>query len=131
MVASLPELADNPAPPDAIIVDASRFDQVDSAWLGAQLRQGRHIVGINVPFSRLEQLPGYRQPRDPARFREDPGGRLFFSALYHYADAPGAQWVAQSDRIYSPEGFLALLDGTIRSARYACPPTCPAPPRAR
>lgn len=94
----------------AVLIDRRFFDQVPPAWLAAQLAAGQIIVGLNVPSAWLEQIQGYRQPSRPNTFRQDWGGRPFYSMVYQRHNASGALLVgAGSDKINSTTGFFALL----------------------
>lgn len=110
VVSSIPEMVANATGISTIIVDRYYFNQLDAAWLAAQLQAGRIIVGLNVPSAQLEGIQGYRQPRQPNKFVQDWNGRSFYSLIYQWHDANGGLQVgAASDVISSQDGLLARL----------------------
>lgn len=115
LVSSVADLKTSAPSAAAIIIDRSAFDQLSQDWLAAQLQEGRIIVGLNVPSARLTQIPGYRSPKHPYTFRQDWGGRPFYSLVYQQHDPDGSLHVgASSDVINTPEGFFARLSVKIQ-----------------
>lgn len=110
LVSSVADLEASAPSAAAIIVDRSAFDRLSQDWLAAQLQEGRIIVGLNVPSAQLTQIPGYRSPKHPYTFRQDWGGRPFYSLVYQQRDPGGSLHVgASSDVINTPEGFFGRL----------------------
>lgn len=116
---------------DAILVDSGAFARLDPAWLAGQLQQGRLIVALNTPASRLQRIPGYRP--EPITFREDWGGQPFFSYIWQYREGNTLHAVSGSDRIADADTFLRTVytltpagQAEIRS-RAPAPPPLPTP----
>lgn len=107
VVSSVPDLVAGALTADALIIDATRFDRVDALWLATQLRDGKVIAALNVPFTRLAALPGYRQPPTPLEYRQDWGGRPFFSFVRQWQDSRGVMHLSTgSDYLNSPGDFF-------------------------
>lgn len=113
---------------DAVIIDTNVFSSVSQTWLAAQLQQGRIIVGLNVPASRLEQIPGYRQPDHPDTFREDWQGRPFYSFVYQRRSNGQLHVGASSDQISSSRAFLSHLNLAIQDLKTIDRPELPKSP---
>lgn len=119
IVSSSAELINSATTADAIIIDRGALGQVDQQLLAGQLGQERLIVGLNVPFSELERLPAYHQPRTPHNYREDWGERPFYSWLWQREQGGRRYSVSGSDVIPSAEDFLGRLEDQIRAIREA------------
>jgi hypothetical protein len=107
VVNSVPDLVVGATGADAIIIDGSIFGDVDTTWLATQLQQGKVIAALNVPFARLAELPGYRQPPAPLAYRQEWGGRPFFSIVRQWKDDSGAMHLSTgSDYLHSAGDFF-------------------------
>lgn len=107
VVSSVPDLVAGAATADALIIDGTFFDRVDTLWLATQLRDGKVIAALNVPFARLAALPGYRQPPTPLAYRQEWDGRPFFSFVRQWRDSRGVMYLSTgSDYLNSPSDFF-------------------------
>lgn len=114
----------------AIIVDRGMLGSVGHHWLATQLQEGRLIVGLNVPFKQLEQIPGYRAPRTPAGYLEDYSGRIFYSWLWQWEKDGVRYQVTGSDGVGSQEDLIGRITFQTRAVRehMANPPAGPTAP---
>lgn len=110
VASSIPDLISSSSTADVIVLDATVFDQLDAAWLGSMLREGKVIATLNVPFARLAALPGYRQPPAPLAYRQEWGGRPFFSFVRQWQDDRGALHLSTgSDYLNSSSDFFRRI----------------------
>jgi hypothetical protein len=116
IVSSVSDLMTGAPTAAVIIIDKRYFSDVSADWQAAQIAAGRVIVGLNVPSDRLEHIRGYRQPGRANTFRQDWGGRPFYSLVYQRHSANGALLVGEmSDHITTTDGFFATLYGILKN----------------
>lgn len=115
VVQDVPALTAGVSAADVVIFDSKPFAAMSQIVLGSYLQQGKIIVGLNIPATRLEQIPGYRQPNPPDRFREDWQGRPFFSLIYQRQQGSTSYTGASSDVIYGSESFIKRLQVVSQS----------------
>lgn len=129
-VSSLAELVTVAVSAQAIIVDRDALSGLDAAWLAAQYRQGKLIVGIDVPILDLAQRAGYSDTRsEVAQYLQDYGGRPFYSLFYTMTERSGVSRSGTgSDIIYSTEDFIARLRLEAQNSQAQLnPPQAPRP----
>ncbi len=94
----------------AILLDRATFDTLPAAWLAAQVRQGRIVVGFDVPADRLTRLAGLDRQLSTAQMRLDWQGVPFYSWAYqHESGGQITNAGLNSDALYSTEVFLGRL----------------------
>jgi hypothetical protein len=116
-----------------IIVDREMVQDVPRDWLADQFRQGKLIVGLNIPSLELADYAGNRaEAGNLGNFLQDFGGQPFYSWFYKRTELSGVgRSGSSSDIIYSTEDFLAHLRGTSESSQADYTPTrSPAEPPA-
>lgn len=112
------------AAPEAVIIDRAVLALVDTTWLRDQQRQGRLIVGLNVPSVQLATITGYTGAT--GSFRQDCAGQPFYSFTYQWQqDGRVTQAGLSSDAITSPLGFIGRLASELQTQRESKvqPPT--------
>lgn len=102
------------------MIDGALLWQVDPTWLAQQQRQGKLIVGLDIPFNELARLAEY--PSGGA-FLSSFGGRSFYSYLYDLGGCGIGQGGSGSDAIYSARSFPGFLRWLIERADCAARPT--------
>jgi hypothetical protein len=98
----------------AILLDRARFDALPAAWLAAQVRQGRIVVGFDVPADRFARRAGLDRNLSTANMRLDWQGTPFYSWAYQ-RESGGRITNAglHSDALASTAAFLGRLRGTL------------------
>ncbi len=104
---------------DAVIIDRASMSAVSGDWLANQLRQGKLIVGLNIPIVELAQFAGYTTDAGRLeRYLQDYGGRPFYSWFYQRTERSGVtRGGTGSEFIYSTEDFLGRLRIKSEGAR--------------
>lgn len=110
IVGSVQELTAGAATADAIVIDRGAFETVDPQLLMTLSAQGKVIVAINVPGSRLQRATGY--PRsDSASDWAASQGRPFYAYVYQQREQWKEYGADGVDIIYDPQSFLNRLYG--------------------
>ncbi len=116
VVSSVAALHIEAATADAVILDRGTLAMVDRDWLNGQLRQGKLIVGLDIPIEMLAEMAGYQ--KNYSGYLQDHGDHPFYAWFHERTERSGVRLSGSgSDRIYSPEGFLGLLRITAKSVR--------------
>lgn len=127
-VASAAELKATPA--QAIIVDGEALDSIDAAWLASEYRQGKLIVGIDIPILELAKRAGYANTRSGiADYLQDYKGQSFYSLFYDMTEQSGVtRGGTGSEIIYSTDDFIGRLRIETQSSQAQLnPPQSPRP----
>ncbi len=98
----------------AVLLDRAMFDALPAEWLAGQVRQGRIVVGLNVPADRFTQLPGLDGNLSTANMLLDWQGTPFYSWAYQLEIGGQIKNSGlHSDAIYSTGTFLDGLGSTL------------------
>lgn len=106
----------------AILLDRATFDTVPAAWLAAQVRQGRLVVGFDVPADRFTRLAGLDRHLSTANMRLDWQDVPFYSWAYQReSDGQITNAGLNSDALYSTAVFLGRLRDKLDGAPAPAP----------
>jgi len=98
----------------AVLLDRAMFDALPAAWLAAQVRQGRIVVGFDVPADRFTRLAGLDRHLSTANMRLDWQGVPFYSWAYQRESAGQIKNAGlNSDALYSTDVFFGRLRSKI------------------
>lgn len=128
LVASASELQATPA--QAIIIDRDALDSVDAVWLASQYRQGKLIVGIDIPILELAQRADYANTQSGiGNYPQDYKGQSFYSLFYDMTEQSGVtRGGTGSDIIYSTDDFNGRLRIEAQNSQAKLnPPQSPRP----
>lgn len=96
---------------EGVMIDQSMLAAVDRGWLVAQQKQGKLIVGINIPFSQLASATNFSSLAPPPPYVEDWSGQALYSLLWRVEQGPRSHDASASDRIVDTTALL----GTVRT----------------
>jgi hypothetical protein len=99
---------------EGIIIDRPMLTAVDHDWLVAQHRQGKLIVGVNVPFSQLAAAADFPMPPGPGSYREEWPGRTFYSFSWRVQQGSRSQGATGSDHVADTVALLGVVGSQLR-----------------
>lgn len=120
-VATFAALQAGAASADAIIIDRALLPRVESRWLAEQQRQGKLIVGLDIPIAELADRAEHAG--GVGGYAQGYGGRPFYSYLYAIRCGEARYGGSGSDAIYSARVFLGLLHFAAEQVDCAARPT--------
>ncbi len=101
------------------MIDRSMFAMVDREWLVAQQRGGKLVVGIDIPFSQLEEATAFPSHSLPPSYVEDWAGQAFYSLLWRVERGNRSQSSTASDRIPDTTALLGMVRTQLDHLREA------------
>ena len=114
-VATARALQDEGESADAIIIDRPMLRLVPPRWLAQQYRQGKLILGLNIPIAELARIAEY--DGGVGGYLESFWGRPFYSYFYGRRECGIYYSGSGSDAIYSKSVILGIAQSYTAGRR--------------
>lgn len=111
--ATLHEFMTSAVTADALMVDNSRLNSLPTRWLATHYHNHKVIVGLNVASSQIEKVVEFAPTFQLAQFRQDWGGRPFFTLEYESPRGNSFRVGRASDVLRSPAQLVDRIQHTV------------------